>query len=138
MAQGQHFDATPGLRPAPDNQNLEQEANHDVEKGVEHGREYGTGRDVLGWGQPKSCGPRAEPSIQVLLLAIGVTHWASLDTRWPVIVAAPSVALPTFAALGFIGGAVGGAIASPVEAVLTICRAATAGPAWRCLQALRR
>jgi len=83
-------------------------------------------------------GTTALISACVLFLAIGVTHWASLDTRWPVIVAALSVALPTFAALGFICGAVGGAIASPVEAVRTICRAATDGPAWRFVQALRQ
>jgi hypothetical protein len=74
----------------------------------------------------------------VLFLAIGVTHRASLDTPWPVIVAGLAVAVPTFAALGFIGGAIGGAIASPVEAVRTVCRAAAEGPAWRSLQVLRR
>ncbi len=74
----------------------------------------------------------------VLFLAIGVTHRASLDTPWPVIVAALAVAVPTFAALGFIGGVIGGAIASPVEAIQTVCRAAAEGPAWRSLQVLRR
>ena len=70
----------------------------------------------------------------VLFLAIGVTHWASLDTPWPVIVAGLAVAVPTFAALGFIGGA----IASPVEAVRRVCRATAEGPAWRSLQVLWR
>ena len=74
----------------------------------------------------------------VLFLAIGVTHRASLDTPWLVIVAGLAVAVPTFAALGFIGGAIGGAIASPVEAVRTVCRAAAEGPAWRSLQVPRR
>ena len=39
MAQGRHFGAKPGLGPAPDDQDFEQEANHDVEEGVEHERE---------------------------------------------------------------------------------------------------
>ena len=74
----------------------------------------------------------------VLFLAIGVIHRASLDTPWPVIVGALAAALPTFGAFGFIGGAIGGAIASPVGAVRTVRRAAAEGPAWRCLQVLRR
>lgn len=73
-----------------------------------------------------------------LFLAIGVTHRASLDTSWPVIVAALAVAVPTFAALGFIGGAIGGAIASPLQAVRAVRRAAAEGPAWRSVQILRR
>ncbi len=74
----------------------------------------------------------------VLFVAIGVTHRASLDTPWPVILAGLAVGVPTFATLGFIGGTMGGAIASPVEAVRTISRAAAEGPAWRSLQVLRR
>lgn len=74
----------------------------------------------------------------VLFLAIGVTHRASLDTPWPVIAAVLAVAVPMFAALGFMGGAIGGAITSPVEAVRTVRRAAAEGPPWRSLQVLRR
>ena len=48
--QGKHFGAKPGLGTAPDNQELEQEPNHDVEKGVEHGRtvSHGARRSGLG------------------------------------------------------------------------------------------
>jgi hypothetical protein len=74
----------------------------------------------------------------VLFLAMGITHRAPLDTPWPVIAAALAVAVPAFATLGFAGGAIGGAIASPVEAVRAVRRAAAEGPAWRSLQVLRR
>jgi hypothetical protein len=50
----------------------------------------------------------------------------------------PSTQRLTFAALGFIAGAIGGAIASPVVAVRNVRHAAAEGPAWRSLQVLRR
>lgn len=74
----------------------------------------------------------------VLFLAIGITHRASPPTAWPEIAAALAVTVPMFAALGFVSGAAGGVIASPVEAVRRVCRAASEGPAWRSLQFLRR
>jgi len=74
----------------------------------------------------------------VLFLAMAVTHPASLDAPWPAIAAALALAVPTFAALGFVVGAIGGAIASPVEAVRAVRRAAAEGPAWRSLRVLRR
>jgi len=53
MAQGQHVGAKPGLGPAPDNQDLEQQANHDAEKGVEHQRGVSQGARRPGSGPAK-------------------------------------------------------------------------------------
>ena len=64
MAQGQHFGAKPGLGPASNDMDFEQEANHDVDEGVEHERGVSHwGRGVrLGTG--KSCVRSGSPSIQ--------------------------------------------------------------------------
>jgi hypothetical protein len=73
----------------------------------------------------------------VLVVSAAVMHGFSVQTSLPLIVMA-AVTLPTFAALGFLAGGVGGAIVSPVDAARSFGHAAAQGPAWRGLQGLTR
>lgn len=73
-----------------------------------------------------------------LFVTIGVTHWGSLNMPLLFVVGASAATVLTLGGLGFIAGAVGGAIASPLEAGRALGRAAADGPAWRWVEALRR